>query len=109
MSERAHVHTRLSACKTARARSYGLGNQAQSIGNVKNHFFLPHRSSPLLFLSYLSVRFSIYVTFSLVSMRRPLVLCRSNRWLSVGVTRRQRICPVDHNHVSNRCIIMAML
>jgi len=35
MNERAHgTHG-----GTARVRSYGPGNQVQSIGNVKNHFF----------------------------------------------------------------------
>jgi len=50
---RARARTRLSPCRIACACLYDPGNQVQSIGNVKNHFFYLIALCPPLFLSRL--------------------------------------------------------
>jgi len=99
-----HTRTQLSACRIACARSYDPGNQVQSIGNVKNHFFYLTTLCSLLFsLSSLALCVSIYITFSLVLMY-AFILCRSNRWFSLGISStnlsnrpQSRIQPVHYN------------
>lgn len=122
------IHYAISACRTARARSCGSGNQVQSIGNVKNHFFyLAAFSSSLSFFFFIapfsffrcrpSVRSRALLClrnflsrFLSPSLIYPLTLCRSKPPLSLSAYRsHQRICPIDRNHVSSQCIIMATL
>jgi len=76
-SERACTctHAHMHACGAARARSYGLGNQAQSIGNVKNHFFyLIALCSPLLLFpahSYVPLFASLSFSWIHLSIESP--------------------------------------
>jgi len=92
MNERAHgTHG-----GTARVRSYGPGNQVQSIGNVKNHFFrltvlpLTRLSLSLSFSLSLSPRAALLTNF----LSRSHVTAHSLDQIA-GIRRAHRPASID--------------